>query len=563
MQQPPQWSQRSHLSQNAPLTLRGVLRRAARTTTLLTGVLALLLLALPNTAPAFNLAATRYLCSGYASCQTAGYGNGGYQNVSSTQYWRMYGGHNCTNYVAYRLVQSGMPNTRPWDGSGNASNWGVAMASRTDQTPRVGAVAWYRAGVAPAGSSGHVAYVEEVISDTEIIVSEDYWGGDFHWRRVVKTASGWPSGFIHFNDVAVEPVTAPTIDGSPTVGTPLEVATGAWTPAPTSVTVRWLADGVAIPGANTVNYTPTPDVKGKTLTAEVTAALAGYASGRAAITTAPVSPGTLQPTALPTIEGVPEVGQALTLSSAAWSPQPATTETAWYADGVVIPGATGQSLVLTRGQIDRRITATVAGKIYGYRKASASTPETAPVLAKPVKVTSPFVIKGTPRVAGVLAAHGGQVQPSSASADYTWLRDGQRIFKATNQTYTVRPKDVGRSLSVVVSLSRDYFRTTTETIAVSETVKAVPVLLVRPEVRGGRVAVDVRVKAPGAPRPSGTITLRVGTKTVEAQVADGRARLAVRDLPPGTTRLVVGYAGTDLIEAAVARSRIKVLSGRQ
>ena len=29
-----------------------------------------------------------------------------------------------------------------------------------------------------------VAYVEQVVSDTEIIVSEDYWGGDFYWRRL-------------------------------------------------------------------------------------------------------------------------------------------------------------------------------------------------------------------------------------------------------------------------------------------------------------------------------------------------------------------------------------------
>ena len=28
-------------------------------------------------------------------------------------YWRMYAGHNCTNYVAYRLIQTGMPDSRP------------------------------------------------------------------------------------------------------------------------------------------------------------------------------------------------------------------------------------------------------------------------------------------------------------------------------------------------------------------------------------------------------------------------------------------------------------------
>ena len=94
-----------------------------------------------------------------------------------------------------------MPNTRPWDGGGNATYWGSYMTNITDDTPTVGSVAWWRAGVYPAGSAGHVAYVEKVISPTEIIVSQDSWGGDFSWARITKSGSGWPSGFVHFNDV--------------------------------------------------------------------------------------------------------------------------------------------------------------------------------------------------------------------------------------------------------------------------------------------------------------------------------------------------------------------------
>src|ERR671912_95046 len=70
--------------------------------------------------------------------------------ASRLMYWRMYSGHNCTNYVAYRLIENGMPNVRPWDGSGNATNWGVAMSRITDSTPTVGSVAWWKAGVYPA-----------------------------------------------------------------------------------------------------------------------------------------------------------------------------------------------------------------------------------------------------------------------------------------------------------------------------------------------------------------------------------------------------------------------------
>ena len=342
-------------------------------------MLVLLVLVMPTTAGRMSLASSTYLCSGYQGCEAAGYGNAGYRQVSSTMYWRMYAGHNCTNYVAYRLIQSGMPDVRPWQGSGNASNWGVAMASITDQVPTVGSIAWYKPHVTPAGSAGHVAYVEQVVSDTEIIVSEDYWGGDFYWRRITKTGGGWPSGFIHFNDRVVQPTSPPTIAGSPMVGAPLEVAAGAWTPAPTSITYRWLADGAEIPGATGANYVPTPDVKGKALTAEVTAQLSGYTPGEAALATAPVAPGTFQKAQLPTIQGAPEVGTTLTLTPTAWAPQPTKAKTQWYADGAPLSGATGSTLTLTRDQIGKKISARVIASAKGYKKSRSTAPETAPV----------------------------------------------------------------------------------------------------------------------------------------------------------------------------------------
>lgn len=540
--------------------LRRSVRGLARTTRLFAGALMVLVLITPS-AEKVSLVASSYLCTGYAGCQAAGYGNAGYRQASSTSYWRMFTGHNCTNYVAYRLVQSGMPDVRPWEGNGNASNWGTAMASITDQTPTVGSVAWYRSGVAPAGGNGHVAYVEQVISDSEIIVSEDYWGGDFYWRRVTKTGGGWPSGFIHFNDRVVAPTTAPAIVGTPAVGAPLEVATGAWTPTPTSVSVRWLADGAAIPGATAPSYVPTPDVKGKALTAEVTASLDGYSAGQASLATAPVAPGSFQPTAAPSIQGTAEVGQTLTLTTPSWSPAPAKAVTQWYADGVALDGATGASLVLTRDHIDRRISARVTASASGYRKSRANAAETAPVLAKPITPTSPSRVKGTAEVGRRLVARLGTVRPADASATYRWLRDGKRIAKATHRVYTVRQGDLGHSLTLEVTRTRRHFRSTTETVAVPA-VTTVPELKVRTDASRKRVAVDVRVRAPGASRPDGAMTVSVGKRTVEVQVVQGRARAVLRGLRAGTKPVVVRYAGTTLVQPAVSHSSVEVPRGK-
>ena len=73
------------------------------------------------------------------------------------------------------------------------------MASITDHTPAVGAVAWWDT-THRRRLRGPRAYVEQIVSPTEIFVSEDNWGGDFHWRRITTAAGGWPSGFIHFVD---------------------------------------------------------------------------------------------------------------------------------------------------------------------------------------------------------------------------------------------------------------------------------------------------------------------------------------------------------------------------
>src|SRR3546814_16320717 len=93
------------------------------------------------------------------------------------------------------MVKIGLPNERPWSGGGNATYWGGSMPRITDDTPRVGAVAWWKANTGPAGSSGHVAYVERVVSADEIVISQDSWGGDFSWAVVPRGPGTWQRGF--------------------------------------------------------------------------------------------------------------------------------------------------------------------------------------------------------------------------------------------------------------------------------------------------------------------------------------------------------------------------------
>jgi surface antigen len=152
--------------------------------------------------PASAVTGTR-LCHGYDDCRAHGYSDHGYEVNGGGSYWNMYVGHNCTNYVAYRLVQGGMSNLRPVADPGQSNArlsaylWGLVYASSTDRTPEVGSVAWWGSGA--AGSIGHVAYVEQVDADSITVSEDSSSGNDFDWKRITH-AQGWPTGFIHFND---------------------------------------------------------------------------------------------------------------------------------------------------------------------------------------------------------------------------------------------------------------------------------------------------------------------------------------------------------------------------
>jgi surface antigen len=114
-------------------------------------------------------------------------------------YWRQLTGHNCTNYVAFRLIRDGWSkklgpfqgNAKVWD------NYFRAKGYTVNHQPAVGAIAqWNAHENGLYGSSGHVAYVDVVTADY-IIIDEDGWGSKNIRRKIFKGDRHWPGRFIH------------------------------------------------------------------------------------------------------------------------------------------------------------------------------------------------------------------------------------------------------------------------------------------------------------------------------------------------------------------------------
>lgn len=113
--------------------------------------------------------------------------------AKDVSYWGQTAGHNCTNYVAWRLSSANIPK---FTGSGSAHAWG-SFAESADfdisDTPVVRSIAWWDSYRGTMGSDGHVAIVEAVSGGT-ITVSEDgYYSQQFRWRTY---GASEPSGYI-------------------------------------------------------------------------------------------------------------------------------------------------------------------------------------------------------------------------------------------------------------------------------------------------------------------------------------------------------------------------------
>ena len=179
------------------LTMR---RNLARLGTLIMAVALITFLPTPPTASAVQL------FPGFdATCQSPDWNcaGEGYSDASAGWWdkWYFAAIHNCTRYVAYRLAQNGFED--PGHSWGMASAWGANAPGVHDDKPAVGAIAWWAAGTTVGGSTGHVAYVEEV-GNGYFVETEDNADPINRTRKVTVKAGtiSWPTAFLHIHDVA-------------------------------------------------------------------------------------------------------------------------------------------------------------------------------------------------------------------------------------------------------------------------------------------------------------------------------------------------------------------------
>lgn len=132
---------------------------------------------------------------------------------------------NCVGYAYGRFNEIGGYGYCKYLSPTNAENFiQYAKGLEVGKTPKVGACMVWRKGASLSGSdgAGHVAIVEKVVSDTEVVTSESGWNSKAFWTQTRKKGSGnWGAGSGYtFLGFIYNP--APCCNGSVTNTTPTE-----------------------------------------------------------------------------------------------------------------------------------------------------------------------------------------------------------------------------------------------------------------------------------------------------------------------------------------------------
>lgn len=496
------------------------------------------------------------MCQGVSKAAVAKC-DAGYAANMSKSYWGMYGGHNCTNYAAYRLSTNGVP--RPGYNLGSANTWAArAKANKVpvDKTPARGSVGVW-------SGKNHLVYVETVGKGYLIIKEDNYRGywpkGLFRTLKVYPGDASYPQQFIHFEDLLDGPT--PKISGTPQVGERLDADAGKWTPSGVKLSYQWLRNGKKITGAtNSSRDAVAADLSGA-LSVRVTGSRKNFTTvAKTSARTVAVAAGTLRNVAAPVIDGDAKVGSTLTAAAGRWAPTAVSTTYQWMVNGQELRGATTPSFVPTSVQLGKSMSVQISAARAGYRTRKVESARSAPVIVPP-----PFRNRAAPALTGhavvgaTLTTTNGAWTPKPSAYYYRWLRNGKKISGAARASYVLTKADRGATIASRVYARRVGFKTTTKTSAKSAAVKVPAKMKVATRAGVGTVKFGVKVTTDGQKQIGGAVSLYSGKKLLtKVKVSNGKITLKLAKQRKGTHTYRLRFTGTTTITHKSVYTKVKV-----
>lgn len=391
--------------------------------------------------------------------------------------------------------------------------------------------------------------------------------------RIAASVTATRAGYITYKATYVPGPVAPgtftalpvvELPGTARVGDLLEVEPTGADPEPDGYTYRWLRSGTPIVGATGASYTVTTADYGAELTVEATAVRAGYTSVTVTSTTSTVeqrpAPPQFAPGPVVDITGTPRVGETLTAELATSAvPAPDSYGYQWSRDGEPIVGATDATYDVTVADHGAELRVTVTAHKAGY--VPATTTDTVTIGSGVFTTPGVITIQDTgggagdgtvvvsPRVGRELTAVITQAPvPSPGATSIQWLRDGEPIPEATEDTYTPTADDEGTRLSVRLTAVREAYETT-ETVS-EETKAVLPALAPQVAFNAGRTKAPTGTRVRLTWDVTGADTVQVlGPKgRILARQSAGTLRVTARTPRRATYTLIADGLGGRITE---------------
>lgn len=179
-----------------------------------------------------------------------------------------------------------------------------------------------------------------------------------------------------------------------------------------------------------------------------------------------------------------------------------------------------------------------------------------------VAVVTPPEIVGEARVGSTLSVTEPVWSPADATTAYQWVRDGASIPGATSTELLLGTADVGKTIAVQAIGSKVDHTDGTSTSAPTAVVTRIPA---RVTVRGsstkvGALRLSIEVAAAGEPAPSGSVSVKQGSKVLQGRVTltRGTASYVATGIKPGRYTYSVSYAGTSRIAPASGTGSVAI-----
>jgi hypothetical protein len=255
----------------------------------------------------------------------------------------------------------------------------------------------------------------------------------------------------------IEPGT-PTISGAGMVGTSLLASAGTW-PAGTTLTGQWYRDG-AKTGISDSTFSILASDVGKEILYRIAATKSGYTTTGASSSSVTAVVGTITP-GRPTISGSPSVGKNLTGSSGTW-PSGVALSPQWFRNGIATGDTDSRYSVLV-SDVGKAITYRVIATKSGYTQSTANS-VAVQAIAGTITPTPAPTITGTAKAKQTLTAR-TTGWPTGVTFAYQWLRSGAVIGSARSATYKLTSSDVGKKVSVKVTVTKLGYKTVVMTSA--------------------------------------------------------------------------------------------------